>query len=164
MPVDDPPIPMGLLKYMQPKRVAHKHSEGVLPFKVACIAAGQRELGDHVQACPGTPVSILQLECYMVFYVSQSAIQSFLLYTKIKNNWTHSTSLLADVISAQGCNNKFRPRFLIEYLSSSLSGVVVSISISNAISTSFFSNKDFIAISLYWDFYSSEGIEISIPV
>ena len=81
MPVYDPPIPVGLLKCMQPKRVAHERSEGVLPFEVACIAAGQREWGDHVQACPGTPVGILQLECYMVLYISQSAIQSILLYT-----------------------------------------------------------------------------------
>jgi hypothetical protein len=43
MPEDYPPIPMGLVKYMQPKRVAQKHREGVLPFKVAWIAAGQRE-------------------------------------------------------------------------------------------------------------------------
>jgi len=43
MPVYDLPIPVGLLKYMQPKRVAHKRSKGVLPFKVAYIAAGQRE-------------------------------------------------------------------------------------------------------------------------
>jgi len=28
---------------MKPKRVAHERSEGVLPFKVACIAGGQRE-------------------------------------------------------------------------------------------------------------------------
>ncbi len=34
MPVHDPPIPFGLLKCMQPKRVAHERSEGVLPFKV----------------------------------------------------------------------------------------------------------------------------------
>jgi len=35
IPVYDPPIPMGLLKCMQPKRVAHENSEGELPFKVA---------------------------------------------------------------------------------------------------------------------------------
>jgi len=43
MPVYDPPMPMGLLKWMQPKRVTQKGSEEVLPFKVVCIAAGQRE-------------------------------------------------------------------------------------------------------------------------
>jgi len=43
MPVYDPPIPMGVLKCIQPKRVAHEPSKGVLPFKVACIVAGQRE-------------------------------------------------------------------------------------------------------------------------
>jgi hypothetical protein len=80
MPVYDPPMPVGLLKCMQPKRVAHKHSKGVLPFKVACIVAGQREW-DHVQACPGTPMDIWQLECYVVLYVSQLATQSILLYT-----------------------------------------------------------------------------------
>ncbi len=56
MPVYNPPIPVGLLKCMQPKRAAHERTEGVLPFKVACIAAGQREKGDHVQACQGTPM------------------------------------------------------------------------------------------------------------
>jgi len=34
MPVYDPPIPVGLLKCIKPKRVAHERSEGVLPFKV----------------------------------------------------------------------------------------------------------------------------------
>jgi len=43
MPECDPTIPFGLIKFMQPKRIAHEHSKGVLPFKVACIAAGQRE-------------------------------------------------------------------------------------------------------------------------
>ena len=37
-------IPVGLLKCMQLKRVqTHERSEGVRPFKVACILAGQRE-------------------------------------------------------------------------------------------------------------------------
>jgi len=43
MPEYDLTIPFGMIKFMQPKRVAHKQSKGVLPFKVACIAAGQRE-------------------------------------------------------------------------------------------------------------------------
>jgi len=67
MPVYDPPIPVGLLKCMQPKSIAHERREGVLPFK-------PKGIGDHVQACTGTPVGILQLECYMVLYVSQLAI------------------------------------------------------------------------------------------
>ncbi len=78
---------------MQPKRVAHEGSEGVLPFKVACIAAGQREKGDHVQACPGTPVGILQLECYMVLYISQLANQSIFLYTYRSKINGHTTQL-----------------------------------------------------------------------
>jgi len=43
MSVYDPPIPVALLKCMQPKEVPHESSEGVLPFKVACIAACQME-------------------------------------------------------------------------------------------------------------------------
>ena len=39
--------------------------------------------GDHAQACPGTPVGILQFECYMVFYVLQSEIQSIMLNTQM---------------------------------------------------------------------------------
>jgi len=37
MPVYDLPIPVGLLKCMQPKRVANERSEGVLPFKVMVL-------------------------------------------------------------------------------------------------------------------------------
>ena len=85
-------IPVGLLKCMQPKRVqTHERSKGVQPFKVACIAAGQREEWDHVQARPGTPEGILQTQCYMVFFVLQSEIQSILLNTQMKNKWTHMT-------------------------------------------------------------------------
>jgi len=44
MPVYGPPIPVGLLKCMKPKRVqTHERSEGVRPFEVECNAAGQRE-------------------------------------------------------------------------------------------------------------------------
>ena len=53
--------------------------------------------GDHAQACPGTPVGILQFECYMVFYVFQSENQSSLLHTQTKNEWTHSTSPLSQL-------------------------------------------------------------------
>jgi len=111
MPVYNPSIPVGLLKCMQPKRVNHEPSKGVLPFKVACIAAGQREEGDHVQACPGTPVGILQLECYMVFYTAQSAIQSILFYTQIKNKWTHSTNSVRACV----CACLIRQRVLITF-------------------------------------------------
>jgi hypothetical protein len=43
IPEHDLTIPLGLLKCMPPKRVAHKLRERVLLFKIACIAAGQRE-------------------------------------------------------------------------------------------------------------------------
>jgi hypothetical protein len=48
-------IPVGLLKCMLAKRVAHKRSEVVLPFKVAWIAAGPRDseiMYRHAQALP----------------------------------------------------------------------------------------------------------------
>ena len=51
MPVYDPPMHAGLLKCMQPKRVAHELSEGVLPFKVA---AGDREPSHIAKSRPKT--------------------------------------------------------------------------------------------------------------
>ncbi len=93
MPEDYPPIPMGLVKYMQPKRVAQKHREGVLPFKVAWIAAGQREQGDHVQACPGTPVGILQLECYGILCITICNSKPSALHTDQKQMDTQHLTL-----------------------------------------------------------------------
>jgi len=59
MPVYGPPIPVGLLKCMQPKRVAHERSEGVLPFNYYLIIRGfedKLELLHFLLAVKGIPL------------------------------------------------------------------------------------------------------------
>ena len=81
----DPPIVVDLLlqcgkaqgSRLQPKRVAHERSEGVLPFKVAagdqepspfCKKQAQNSWGSIPRQMVTPPVCMLQIWCYMKFY------------------------------------------------------------------------------------------------
>ena len=73
MPVYDPPIPVGLLKCMQPKRVAHERS-----------AAGM-----HRHSRGYLAVRVL----YGTLRITIGNSKHSALHMQIKNKWTHSTTL-----------------------------------------------------------------------